>query len=95
MYIHASFECPGSINDDATFVPLQHFSKFGLYDLEKFVNSKTWVSCHPYLLDERIIKIDDPAISSGVIALFVFTVLAPWWSSQEIRSDRNLVCDVR
>jgi hypothetical protein len=30
---------------------------------------------------------DDPAISSGVIALFVFSVLAPWWPSQE--SDRT------
>jgi hypothetical protein len=26
---------------------------------------------------------DDPAIHSGVIALFVFLVLAPWWPSQE------------
>jgi hypothetical protein len=26
---------------------------------------------------------DDPAISSGVIALFVFLALAPWWPSQE------------
>jgi hypothetical protein len=26
---------------------------------------------------------DDPAISSGVIALFVFSVLAPWWPNQE------------
>jgi hypothetical protein len=29
----------------------------------------------------------DPAISSGDIALFVFSVLAPWWPSQE--SDRT------
>jgi hypothetical protein len=26
---------------------------------------------------------DDPAISSGVTALFVFLVLAPWWPSEE------------
>jgi hypothetical protein len=26
---------------------------------------------------------DDPAIGSGVIALYVFSVLAPWWPSQE------------
>jgi hypothetical protein len=26
---------------------------------------------------------DDPAISSGVIALFVFSVLGPWWPNEE------------
>jgi hypothetical protein len=26
---------------------------------------------------------DDPAISSGVKALFVFLVLVPWWPNQE------------
>jgi hypothetical protein len=30
-----------------------------------------------------IICLDDPAISSGVIALFVFSVLPPWWPNQE------------
>jgi hypothetical protein len=28
-------------------------------------------------------KKDDPIICSGVIALFVFSALAPWWPSQE------------
>jgi hypothetical protein len=28
-------------------------------------------------------NLDDPAISSGVIALFVFSVLAPWWPNQD------------
>jgi hypothetical protein len=32
-------------------------------------------------------EMDDPAISSGVIALFAFSVLALWWPSQE--SDRT------
>jgi hypothetical protein len=26
---------------------------------------------------------NDPAISSGIIALFAFSVLAPWWPSKE------------
>jgi hypothetical protein len=35
---------------------------------------------------------DDPAISSVVIALFVFSVLAPWWPNQE--SDRTKIRSV-
>jgi hypothetical protein len=40
--------------------------------------SFSWTLPHPESVQE-----DDPAISSGVIALFVFLVLAPWWPSQE------------
>jgi hypothetical protein len=40
-----------------------------------------------------LIKIgDDPAISSGVIVLFAFSVLATWWPSQE--SDRTEIWSV-
>jgi hypothetical protein len=30
---------------------------------------------------------DDPAISTGVLVLYMFSVLAPWWENQE--SDRT------
>jgi hypothetical protein len=40
--------------------------------------SFSWTLPHPESAHE-----DDPAMSSGVIALFVFSVLAPWWPSQE------------
>jgi hypothetical protein len=40
--------------------------------------SFSWTLPHPESVQE-----DDPAISSGVMALFVFSVLAPWWPSQE------------
>jgi hypothetical protein len=52
---------------------------FELCDFEMLVKSKTWV-CHVSLLDVPMIKKfgADPVISSGTIALFVFSVLAPW-----------------
>jgi hypothetical protein len=58
---------------------------FGLCDLQKYVKSKTLVLCHVSLLDIPMPKKigDDPAISSGVIALYVFSVLAPCWPNQE------------
>jgi hypothetical protein len=33
-------------------------------------------------LDRNLFCEDDPIICSGVIALFVFSVLVPWWPSQ-------------
>jgi hypothetical protein len=58
---------------------------FDLQDLQKYVKSKTRVLCHASLLDVPMIKMwRYPAISSGVIALFVFSVLAPWWPNQEL-----------
>jgi hypothetical protein len=45
---------------------------------------KTLVLSHISLLDVPMIKFGDvPAISAGVLALFAFSVLAPWWPNQE------------
>jgi hypothetical protein len=51
---------------------------FDLCDLQKVGQSKTWVSFHVSLLYVPMIK-----ICSGVIALFVFSVLATWWPNQQ------------
>jgi hypothetical protein len=54
----------------------------GRSQLSKFslAYSFSWTLPHPESVQE-----DDPAISPGLglIALFVFSVLAPWWPSQE------------
>jgi hypothetical protein len=42
-----------------------------------YIKSKTRVLCHVSLLLIRYTYDSDPAISSGVIPLFVFSVLAP------------------
>jgi hypothetical protein len=36
-----------------------------------------------YYVCQEYLTYTEPAISSGVIALFVFLILAPWWPSQE------------
>jgi hypothetical protein len=57
---------------------------FDLCDLEHSVKKKPWVLRHVSLLDVPMVKFGaDPSITSGVIALFVCLVLAPWWASQE------------
>jgi hypothetical protein len=74
---------------------LQYFSKFDLYDLEKYVNSKTWVSCHVSFLTrwtyDKNLGMIQP--SSGVRALHVFG-FGPLVVKPRIRLDWNLVCEV-
>jgi hypothetical protein len=55
--------------------------KEGPYRTEKSIKSKNRMIHHIHLLNERTIEMWCPPVIKGVITVFVFRVLAPWWQS--------------
>jgi hypothetical protein len=76
IHAHTWLECYGS----NSYETCQYWCRFELWPLclQKSVKLKTRISCHVSLLDVPMIN-----ISSGVIALFVLSVLVPWWPRKE------------